>query len=157
MYTREQLEAMIPTLRENVALAKSLLEQKPNDEKLKITLESQRKTLSEYEQRLENIAVGRPAIGITKKVSLTLSEDNWEWLDEKAAGNRSGFLREIVWNALGNESEWSNQACLGYAIAGAKKLGYDDEKIDELIGAIYAEFDKKSVPEAEEIYRESDF
>src|SRR5699024_1587269 len=146
MHTREQLEAMIPTLKDNVSLAKSLLEKNPNDENLKITLESQRKTLNEYLQRLENIKVGRPAIGITKKVSLTLSEDNWEWLDEKAEGNRSGFLREIVWNALGNESEWSNYACLGYAIAGAKKLGYDDEKINELVRAIYGEFDFKSVP-----------
>lgn len=86
MYTREQLEAMIPTLRENVALAKSLFEQKPNDKHLKITLESQRKTLNEYEQRLENIAVGRPAIGITKKVSLTLSEDNWDgWTKKRRA------------------------------------------------------------------------
>lgn len=56
-----------------------------------------------------------------------MSEDNWKWLDEQAEGNRSRFLREIVWNALGNESEWSNYACLGYAIAGAKKLGYNDE------------------------------
>ena len=157
MHTREQLEAIIPTLKDNVSLAKSLLEKNPNDENLKITLESQRKTLNEYLQRLENIKVGRPAIGITKKVSLTLSEDNWEWLDEKAEGNRSGFLREIVWNALGNESEWSNYACLGYAIAGAKKLGYDDEKINELVRAIYGEFDFKSVPEAEDIYRESDY
>ncbi|MFA8440063.1 hypothetical protein [Pueribacillus sp. YX66] len=96
-------------------------------------------------------------MGITKKVSLTLSQENWEWLDEKAQGNRSKFLREIVWNALGNENEWSNQAYLGYAIAGAKKLGYDDEKIHELVRAIYGEFDTKSVPEAEDIYRESDY
>src|SRR5690625_7231715 len=97
MHTREQLEAIIPTLKDNVSLAKSLLEKNPNDESLKITLDSQRKTLNEYLQRLENIKVGRPAIGITRKVSLTLSEDNWEWLDEKAEGNRSKFLREIVW------------------------------------------------------------
>src|SRR5690625_7755307 len=77
-------------------------------------MNSQRKIINEYLQRLENIKVGRPAIGITRKVSLTLSEDNWEWLDEKAEGNRSKFLREIVWNALGNESEWSNYAALGY-------------------------------------------
>lgn len=101
--------------------------------------------------------VGRPAIGVTKKVSLTLSEDNWDWLDEKAEGNRSKFLREIVWNALGNESEWSNYACLGYAIAGAKKTGMTDDKINDLIKAIYGEFDIKSVPEAEDIYRESDY
>jgi hypothetical protein len=101
--------------------------------------------------------VGRPSLGVTKKVSLTLSEDNWDWLDEQAEGNRSNFIREAVWNALGNESEWSNQACLGYAIAGAKKLGYDDEKIHELVRVIYGEFDMKSVPEAEEIYRDSDY
>lgn len=101
--------------------------------------------------------VGRPAIGVTKKVSLTLSEETWEWLDEKAKGNRSKFLREIVWNALGNESEWSNYACLGYAIAGAKKIGMSDDKINDLVKAIYGEFDMKSVPEAEDIYRESDY
>lgn len=101
--------------------------------------------------------VGRPSLGITKKVSLTLSEDHWKWLDEKAEGNRSKFLRKIVQNALGNESEWSNYACLGYAISGAKKLGYDDEKIHELVRAIYGEFDLKTVPKAEDIYRESDY
>src|SRR5690625_7634077 len=144
MHTREQLEAIIPTLKDNVSLAKSLLEKNPNDESLKITLDSQRKTLNEYLQRLENIKVGRPAIGITRKVSLTLSEDNWEWLDEKAEGNRSKFLREIVWNALGNESEWSNYAALGYAIAGAKRIGMNDDKTNDLIKAIYGEFDMKS-------------
>lgn len=101
--------------------------------------------------------VGRPAIGITKKVSLTLSEGTWEWLDEKAEGNRSKFLREVVWNALGNESEWSNYAVLGYAIAGAKKIGMSDDKINDLVKAIYSEFDMKTVPEAEDIYRESDY
>lgn len=50
-------------------------------------------------------AVGRPPIGITKKVSLTLTEENWELFDGKADGNRSKFLREIVGNTLGNESE----------------------------------------------------
>src|SRR5699024_12496821 len=76
MHTREQLEAIIPTLKDNVSLAKSLLEKHPNDESLKITLDSYRKTLNEYLQRLEKIKVGRPAIGITRKVALTLSEDN---------------------------------------------------------------------------------
>lgn len=106
---------------------------------------------------LKSNPVGRPSVGVTKKVSLTLSEENWKWLDEKADGNRSKFLREIVWNALGNESEWSNYAALGYAIVGAKKLGYDDEKIRELVREMYWQFDMKSVPEAENIYRESDY
>lgn len=71
MYTKEQLEAMILILKENISLAKSLLEKNPSDEVLKITLESQRKTLNEYLQRLENIKVGRPVIGITN----TLEEE----------------------------------------------------------------------------------
>lgn len=101
--------------------------------------------------------VGRPIVGVTKKVSLTLPEEEWEWFDEKAAGNRSQFLRHLVWEAQSPENEWNNYACLGYAIAGAKKLGYGDEKIHELVRAIYGEFDWKTVPAAEKIYKESDY
>lgn len=157
MYTKEQLEAIIPTLKENVSLAKSLLERNPNNNDLKDTLDSQQNTLNEYLQRLENIKVGRPAIGITKKVSLTLSEDNWEWLDQKAKGNRSKFLRDMVWNALGSESGWSNDASLGYTIAGAKKSGMTDDQINHLVKAVYSEFDKVSVSDAKDIYRKSDY
>lgn len=101
--------------------------------------------------------IGRPALGITKKVSLTLSEEDWEWLDEKANGNRSNFIRRIVTNALGNESEWDNYACLGYAIKGAEKLGYSHDEIKKLVRAIYSQFDMTTVPEANKIYRESEY
>lgn len=107
--------------------------------------------------KLKKAEVGRPALGVTKKVSLTLPENEWVWFDEKANGNRSQFLRHLVWEAQSPESEWNNYACLGYAIAGAEKLGYDDEKIRELVRAIYGEFDWKSVPAAEKIYKESDY
>ena len=40
--------------------------------------------------------VGRPTLGVTNKVSLTFSEESWKWFDEKAQGNRSQFLRELV-------------------------------------------------------------
>lgn len=99
--------------------------------------------------------VGRPSLGITKKVSLTLSEESWEWFDEKAKGNRSQFLRDLVQESP--ESDWSNNACLGYAISGAKKLGYDDEKIRQLVRAIYGEFDWKSVEQAKDDYENSDY
>ena len=108
--------------------------------------------------------IGRPSMGTTKKVSLTLSDDMWNWLDEKAEGNRSKFLREVVANAylnnnkeLGNESEWSNNACLGYVILGAKKLGYDDEQIQDLVRAMYVEFDMKTVDEAKDTYNQSSY
>lgn len=157
MHTREQLEAMISTLKENVDLAKKLIEKNPGDESAKIILDSQRKTLHDYQERLNNMRVGRPAIGVTKKVSLTLSENDWEWLDEKADGNRSQFLRETVTSYLGSEAEWSNQAALGYAILAAKELNYNHDEIKKLIGAIYYQFDMKTVDEAKKIYREADY
>lgn len=53
--------------------------------------------------------------------------------------------------------EWSNNACLGYAIMGAKKLGYSEEQIKELVRAIYGEFDWKTVEEAKEVYNKSPY
>lgn len=100
MHTREQLEAMISTLQENVELAKKLIEKNPGDESAKLILESQRKSLHDYQERLDNMRVGRPVIGVTKKVSLTLSEDDWKSFDEKAEGNRSQFLRETITDYL---------------------------------------------------------
>lgn len=157
MHTREQLEAMISTLKENVDLAKKLIEKNPGDESAKMILDSQRKTLHDYQERLNNMRVGRPVIGVTKKVSLTLSENDWKCLDEKAEGNRSQFLRETVTSYLGSESEWSNQAALGYAVLAAKELNYSHAEIKKLIGAIYYQFDMKTVDEAKKIYSERDY
>ena len=101
--------------------------------------------------------VGRPSLGVTKKVSLTLDEGDWEYLDKKADGNRSKFIRHAVTNALGDESGWDNYACLGYAIKGAEKLGYSHDEVKKLVRMIYLQFDTTSVAEANEIYRESDY
>lgn len=51
--------------------------------------------------------VGRPTLGVTKKVSLTLEEKEWQLLDEKAEGNRSAFIRETLLKVLngGRENE----------------------------------------------------
>ena len=89
--------------------------------------------------------VGRPTLGVTKKVSLTLSEESWKWFDEKARGNRSQFLRDLVQQSP--ENDWSNNA----------SLGYTDEQISQLVKAIYSEFDWKSVEEAKEVYNKSSF
>ena len=42
--------------------------------------------------------LGRPLIGVTKKVSLTLSDDLWKEFDRDAesVGGRSAFLRYLV-------------------------------------------------------------
>lgn len=101
--------------------------------------------------------VGRPSVGVTKKVSLTLPENEWEWFDEQAKGNRSQYLRHLVWKKQSPENEWDNYACLGYAILGAQAMGLDDEKTQKLINAIHGEFDWKSVEQANEVYRKSDY
>jgi hypothetical protein len=102
-------------------------------------------------------SVGRPSVGETKKISLTLPEEEWKWLDEQSEGNRSKYLRRLVWEAQSSEYEWSNNACLGYAILGAKNLGYSDEQIKELVRAIYREFDMKTLDEAKNIYDQSEY
>lgn len=101
--------------------------------------------------------IGRPSLGITKKVSVTLSEEDWEWFDKQAEGNRSQFLRYLIGKERSPESRWSNNACLGYAIYGARKLGYTDEQIKKLVRAIYSEFDFKTVNEAKETYNNSPY
>lgn len=54
-------------------------------------------------------SVGRPSIGITKKVSLTLPKDAWEQFDNKAKRNRSLFLRNIIVKALNEDDLGENR------------------------------------------------
>jgi hypothetical protein len=53
--------------------------------------------------------------------------------------------------------EWSNNACLGYAILGAEKLKYSEEQTRKLIRTIYGIFDLTSVGEAREVYNKSSY
>jgi hypothetical protein len=100
---------------------------------------------------------GRPSLGTTKKVSLTLPDETWEWIDEQAGENRSALIRYLIGRERSPEREWSNNTCLGYAIFGAQKLGYDEEQTKELIRAIYSQFDMKTVEEARTAYSNSPY
>lgn len=102
-------------------------------------------------------SAGRPSLGKTKKVSLTLPEEDWEWIEEQAKGNRSKLLRRLINQEQSPESRWDNNACLGYALLGAKALGYREEDIKVLTRAIYNQFDIISVTEAKEKYNKSPF
>lgn len=42
--------------------------------------------------------VGRPPIGITKKVSITLTEEDWKRIEEKCEGNYSRFFRMLFYS-----------------------------------------------------------
>ncbi|GMK39113.1 hypothetical protein PCCS19_21670 [Paenibacillus sp. CCS19] len=55
------------------------------------------------------------------------------------------------------ESRWSNNACLGYAILGAQRLGYSQKQLKELVSAIYSEFDLTSLEEATVVYELSPY
>jgi alkylhydroperoxidase/carboxymuconolactone decarboxylase family protein YurZ len=50
---------------------------------------------------------------------------------------------------------WSNNACLGYVIAALQRKGWSKEQIKEVVGAVYSEFDFKTVDEARRIYEKS--
>lgn len=98
--------------------------------------------------------VGRPTIGITKKVSLSLPSDLWEWFDERAQGNRSELLRKCIYQVRNQEgNDWSNDACLGYAIMGTRRLGYSEEQVFQIVQAIYGMIDESTVEEAKTIYK----
>lgn len=101
--------------------------------------------------------IGRPSLGVTKKVSLTLPAETWEYLDNEAEGNRSEFLRKLIERNQWNRQEWSNNAALGYAIFGAAELGYTEEQTQKLIRAIYKSFDFKTLDEAKENYNNSPY
>ena len=53
--------------------------------------------------------------------------------------------------------EWSNSACLGYAIAAAEKMGMAKKDVQRLVNLMRSEFEFTSVDEAEKIYAESDY
>ncbi|WP_169744123.1 hypothetical protein [Paenibacillus wynnii] len=50
---------------------------------------------------------------------------------------------------------WSNNACLGYIIAALERKGWSEDQIRQVVGAVYTEFDFKTVEEARQIYNKS--
>jgi hypothetical protein len=48
--------------------------------------------------------------------------------------------------------EWSNKACLGYAILAADRLGLKEEQEQKLLGALLHVMDMNSVDKAEQTY-----
>ncbi|BFH18286.1 hypothetical protein PMJ10TS2_79140 (plasmid) [Paenibacillus melissococcoides] len=106
---------------------------------------------------MPNKQVGRPPLGVTKKVSLTLPAAVWEHMDKEAKGNRSEYLRKLLAKDMWSRGDWSNNACLGYAIIGAKNLGYSDEQLFTLVQSMDREFDCKTIDEAKAIYERSPY
>lgn len=108
-------------------------------------------------QLVPKATAGRPAKGVTKKVSISLQEGVWDYFDRQAAGNRSEYLRMLIESDMMNSEKWSNNAALGYAIFGAIDLGYTEEQTQELVRAIYRAFDFKTIEEAKQKYNNSPY
>ncbi|GGF86581.1 hypothetical protein [Paenibacillus aceti] len=53
--------------------------------------------------------------------------------------------------------EWSNNACLGYVILGAKNISYTDKQIASIVHSVYREFDFKTIEEAKQAYERSHY
>lgn len=51
--------------------------------------------------------------------------------------------------------QWSNNACLGYIRAALERKEWSEEKIREVVRAVYYEFDFKTIEEAKRIYEKS--
>lgn len=58
----------------------------------------------EYVSFLSSRPVGRPSIGVTKKVSITLPDDVWDLIDSRF-DNRSAFFRNLVNKELINSKD----------------------------------------------------
>lgn len=59
--------------------------------------ESMQSSFKDQKLYVEEIKIGRPSLGLTKKVSITLPEDDWDWIDQQ--GSRSETFRKLVYNA----------------------------------------------------------
>lgn len=61
--------------------------------------------------------------------------------------NRDDFFNLLCAN------QWSNAACMGYAIKACKALDYSEKEISEFVTALNAMFSNFTLEEAEEEYR----
>jgi hypothetical protein len=117
------------------------------DKRLVMCAECRIKTLSPGTRRP---LVGRPSLGVTKKISLTLVPDDWTWLDGHQ--NRSEVIRDLIRKERMPATAMSNSAAAGYMIAAMKTLGYDDEAIRKMEKTIYYQFDMMTIDEAKQTY-----
>ncbi|GGF72275.1 hypothetical protein GCM10010912_16740 [Paenibacillus albidus] len=51
--------------------------------------------------------------------------------------------------------QWSNNSCLGYIRSALERKGWPEEKIREVVKAVYSEFDFKTLEEARKVYENS--
>ncbi|MGM1023461.1 MAG: hypothetical protein ACQEXV_23745 [Bacillota bacterium] len=94
---------------------------------------------------------------LEKSLPATLTPEQITLLDqaEKLFGQayQAGYKAAQLFGG----DEWNNNACLGYAILGAKKLNYTEDDTKKLVRSIYTEFDFKSIEESRTVYNNSPY
>lgn len=55
------------------------------------------------------------------------------------------------------EQEWSNDACLGYVILGARLLRYTEKQVTDIVRAVDHQFDTIMIDEARVAYKSSPY
>lgn len=80
-----------------------------------------------------------------------------EFLDEVRSMLNDSFRAGFSAAHGAGTEEWSNNACLGYVILGAKAAGMTDAQTKEIVRAVYCQFDQVSVEEAKDAYIRSPY
>ncbi|MEK5070295.1 hypothetical protein [Sporosarcina sp. FSL K6-1508] len=66
-------------------------------------------------------------------------------------------LQTVVNHLHHSADEWNNQSALGYAIAAAEQVGIEDIDINLIVSAMKRAFDERTLEQAADIYRKSDY
>lgn len=96
----------------------------------------------------------------TKEAMFNLRDELEQFgADHKMITVRRSDLEEIMNHLFFSGGEWSNQAALGYAIAAAESESLEliNEDVQRLVGAMVSEFDWRTLEEAADIYRKSNY
>lgn len=81
-----------------------------------------------------------------------------ELLDEVRSMLNDAFRAGLTAaHVSGSVDQWSNNACLGYVILGAKAAGLKDAQTQKIVRSVYRQFDEVSVEEAKRAYEQSPY
>lgn len=84
---------------------------------------------------------GRPRLGVTKKLSLTLEPHEWEKFDKAADNNRSAYLRDLVLGSKESAFLKDEETFLKYVRFSLNELNYSQEQIEDVILQLKNDFE----------------
>lgn len=64
-------------------------------------------SVNRIEMSIQNNKMGRPSLGVTKKVSITLPEEYWKMIEDRFE-NKSAFFRSLVDKEIFRAENWKS-------------------------------------------------